>query len=154
MDVIYCALELESNDTIDATEIARLANLKLEDVVIKNLSECTAGNHKRFAIIADLYIWTSKLWYGTFREILTFIEMRGIKEIPPLITLKYSDKIRLAIASKRLSIFDKNGMMKLRLAERASIKFFNEERISKLKPLMPNVEEYYSLLYVRDNFFK
>jgi hypothetical protein len=54
MKVVYCALELTENDKINEETVARISKVSRELVVVTNLSKCTSGNHKRFAMLADL----------------------------------------------------------------------------------------------------
>jgi hypothetical protein len=153
MKVLYCVLQLDGAEIITEAEVAALANVKPDSVVVKNLSKCTAGNHRHFGIVADLYIWTCKYWYGTYRTKLTFVEIRGLGEAPLFLILKYAEKMRLVIASPKLSIFDSAGLKQLKVAEHLSKTEFNAERISNLKPIIPALESYYDLLFIRDNPF-
>ena len=153
MKVVYCVLELGAGGMPSVCSIAKLSGLAEQDVKIKCLAACKAGNHKRFASVADLYLWTSKFWYGTFEDRLTFVELRGLEELPSLFQLKYSRELRLAIYSKKLSIFDANGMAALDRARFVSLQYFHEERIAKLSEVIGEVEPYYDLLYVSNNPF-
>lgn len=153
MKVVYCVFELGETEVPSKADVARLSRLSENDVAVKGLGDCTSGNHKRFALVADLYLWTNKYWYGTFKDKLTFVELRGVEEIPPLFQMKYSAELRLALYSKNLSIFDKDGMIALRHASHISAAYFKAERISQLSKVIGEVEPYYDLLYVSNNPF-
>ena len=153
MKVVYCVLELGKGAVPSVSDVAKLSGLTESDVTIKGLADCTSGNHKRFALVADLYLWTCKLWYGLSQDKLTFVELRGVEEVPPLFQLKYSAELRLAVHSKQLSIFDADGMAALRRVSHVSASHFNEERIAKLSEIIGVVEPYYDLLYVSNNPF-
>jgi len=153
MKVVYCALEISENYLIDNTTIARISKLSADAVVVQNMSTCTSGNRKHFAMLTDLYIWTCKYLYGTFIDKLTFVELRGVDTLPTLFALQYSESIRLAISSNRLSIFSNNNIEMLRQASYQSMAHFNEERITSLAPFIPKLEESYDVLVCKDNPF-
>ena len=56
MKVVYCALELNNDSEFSVTTVARISKLKQEAIEIRNLSKCTSGNRKRFAMLADIYM--------------------------------------------------------------------------------------------------
>ena len=154
MKVVYCALELTENDKINEETVARISKVSRELVVVTNLSKCTSGNHKRFAMLADLYLWTCKYWYGIYHEKLTFVELKGVDSLPTLFSLQYAEKIKLAISAKKLSIFDAEGMDCLKQASWESTHHFKEERIEKISPYIPLLEKSYELLSCDNNPFK
>lgn len=154
MKVVYCALELRESDTINEEMIARVSKLSQDLVTVTNLSKCTSGNQKRFAMIADLYLWTCKYWYGTYRDKLTFVELKSVNSLPTLFSLQYAEKIKLAISAKKLSIFDSDGMDCLKQASWESTQHFKEERIEKISPYIPLLEKSYELLSCDNNPFK
>ena len=154
MKVVYCALELNEGSKISVTTVARISKLKQEAIEIRNLSKCTSGNRKRFAMLADLYIWTCKYWYGTFADKLTFVELRGADSLPTLFNLQYSESIRIAISARKLAIFDNDDVKTLQEASIASTSHFNEQRIAKVAPYMPKLEKSYELLICPNNPFR
>jgi len=149
MKVVYCVLEPDSQ--LSLKEIAKLAGLSLDKVKGKNLSACTAGNEKRFAQIADIYLWTCKYSYGIYSEKLAYIELRGATELPSLLMLKFSKQLRLSIYSDKLSIFDKKGAALLESAFRTSLNGFHQKRIDALREYVPKLEQYYKVLYHYNN---
>jgi hypothetical protein len=105
-------------------------------------------------MLADLYLWTSKYWYGIFREKLTFVEIKNADELPALFSLQYSEKIKFAIAAGKLSIFNSDEAIILNEASVESLSNFNEERIEKVAPYIPILEKSYKLLSCPNNPFK
>ena len=153
MKVTYLILELSDADNVDPSDLARLAGVDEDAVVVKNLSQCTSGYLKQFATLVDLYIWTNKYWYGTYYKKLTFVEIRGISTLPLTIMMKHSAVLRLAIASTKLKIFNQTELSKLREASTVSMAYFNDERIQKLRPLVKQLEHAFSILYIERNPF-
>lgn len=151
MKVVFCIIEPDS--PLSSNEIRKLSGLSSNSLRVKILSDCTAGNEKRCALISDIYLWTCKYWYGLYAEKLAYIELRGISEIPPLFMLKFSKQLRLAIYSEKLAIFDKEGVDLLRTASSVSAHYFKEERIEALKKYIPILENYYKVLYHYNNPF-
>jgi len=154
MKVIYCVLELGEAESMDRKSVAFFANVPLSSVIIMNLAECTSGNRKRFAMLTDLYLWTCKYWYGTFEDKLTFVEIRGIDNLPMFFSLKYVDKIRFAIASEKLSIFSEVAMVIFKQATYQSMAHFNEKRIEAIAAFIPKLEESYRILWCERNPFR
>lgn len=153
MNVVYCVLELTEADVIDVDSVSRITKVARESVTVINLSKCTNGNRKRFAMLADLYIWTCKYWYGTHKEKLTFVELRGIDSLPSLFSMRFSEKIRLAIAANKLSIFDSGEMKILKEASAKSLSNFDERRVEEIALYMPLLEKSFKLLSCPRNPF-
>ena len=151
---MYCALELTESDKIDEETVTRVSKLSQDLVAVSNLSKCTSGYRKRFVMLADLYLWTCKYWYRTYHEKLTFVELKSIDSLPTLFSLQYSEKIKLAISAKKLSIFDAEGMDCLKQVSWESTHYFKEERIEKISPYIPLLEKSYELLACDNNPFK
>jgi hypothetical protein len=154
MKVVYCALELNEADEISVETVARISKLNQDVIEIRNLSKCTSGNRKRFAMLADLYLWTCKRWYGTYAENLIFVEFRGAESLPTLFNLQYSENIRIAISAKKLAIVDGDEVKTLKEASIASMSHFNEQRIDKIAPYISTLEKSYELLSCPNNPFR
>ncbi len=154
MRVIYCALELSEDDDVSIKCIAKLCGVSSENIRVKGLDKCTAGNEKRFWKIADIYLWIGKYWYGLYENKLTFVEIRNFKRDPLQFHLAFSDQLRLAIKSPTLSNFNKHGLGILNDAALASLNFFNEERIEALRPYIPKLEKYFSIEALSSNPFR
>lgn len=150
MKVIFCVLEIEEEKLPTCNEISDFFSVDPSLVKIKNLSKCTAGYEKRFAIIADLYLWTCKYWYGLFKEKLTYIEIRSASDLNILFQLKYSEHLRLAIASETLKIFGKDQLLLLNEAGYLSRTNFHEQRKNAINPFFKKLEKYYKILYLYD----
>ena len=153
MKVTYLILELSDTEKVNPSDLARLAGVKEDAVVVDNLSHCTSGYRRQFATLVDLYVWTNKYWYGTYCEKLTFVEIRGICTLPLTIRMKHSAVLRLAIASNKLCIFNRDELSNLKEASAISNSFWHEERIEKLRPLVKKLECNFSLLYIDQNPF-
>ena len=144
--------------------------MAIENENIKNIQKClitsdgmnpeqikiTKGNCKKssfycFDLIADLYIWTSKYWYGTFYEKLIYVRLKNVTEVPLLFLLKYGPNIRLAIRSKYAYVVKDANADLLDQAHTESLKYFNEERIKKIKPFMEKLEKKWELLISNNN---
>jgi hypothetical protein len=148
MKVIFCVLEIEKEKVPTSTEVSDFFSIDSSLVKVKNLSTCTSGYEKRFAIIADLYLWTCKYWYGLYDEKLTYIEIRTASDLNLLFQLKYAEHIRLVIASETLKIFDENEMILLRKASHLSCNNFNKKREKAIKPFIKKLESCYRILYL------
>lgn len=148
MKVLFCVLEIEEEKVPTCTEISDFFSVDPSLVKIKNLSKCTAGYEKRFAIIADLYLWTCKYWYGLFKEKLTYIEIRSVSDLNILFQLKYSEHLRLAIASETVKIFGKDEITLLEKANWESMSYFDKQRERAIKPFVKKLEKCYRLLYL------
>jgi hypothetical protein len=148
MKVIFCILEIEEEKVPTCTEISDFFSVDLSLVKVKKLSKCTAGYEKRLAIIADLYLWTCKYWYGLFQEKLTYIEIRTASELNLFFQIKYAEHLRLAIASETLKIFDQNEMILLKEANWECFSNFNKKREKAIKPFVKKLERCYRLLYL------
>ena len=148
MKVIFCVLEIEEEKVPTCTEISDFFSVDVSLVKVKNLSKCTAGYEKRLAIIADLYLWTCKYWYGLFRGKLTYIEIRTASELNFFFQLKYAEHLRLVVASETLKIFDDNEMILLRKAINLSWRNFDKKREKAIKPFIKKLESCYRILHL------
>lgn len=94
---------------------------------------------KEFRKVAELYIWTHKFWYGTYFEKLTYVRLKNSINVPLIFQIKYAEQIRLAISAKRSTIIESSTRDDLNAGFRTSARFFDEERIIKIRPLLEKI---------------
>ena len=128
---------LGDSNTISQEEVANTFGVPLTAVgLLENPKYRRAL--QPFLWLTDIYLWTCKSHYSTYQDKYTFIQIKNVSEINTMFLLKYADKIRLAITADKLGIFKNEEL--LRKAKRISNRFFNEERIAALAPLIEQLE--------------
>ena len=129
--------------------------LTLDGLTRQQVEICRANTeYKKFKIfnaIADLYIWTSKYWYGTFEEKLTYVRLRGIDHLPMMFLIKHGNKIRLGIRTRFAYIVKDNDRDYLKEVWQKSLKNFDQERFNDISPGMVNLEKKWDLLISNGN---
>ena len=143
------AIEEENIENIQQSLITS-GGMNPEQIKITK-GDCKKNSFYCFDLIADLYIWTSKYWYGTLDEKLIYVRLKNVTEVPILFLLKYGPNIRLAIRSKYAYVVKDADAELLDQARTESLAYFNEERIKKIKPFMKKLEKKWQLLISNNN---
>lgn len=142
---------------IENTKIQSITNdlIKIGDLPLNKIEAVAGGiNNKKFnefSIIADLYIWTNKYWYGTYCENLTLLRLKDVEDVPIFFSIKYGDKLRLAIKTKFAYIVKNEDRELLKMTNRKSLRNFNDERIRDISPGMEKLETKWDLLISNRN---
>ena len=144
---------------IEETDIDSIKNslLTLEGL-LENQIEVVNGNAKdrkfyTFNMIADLYIWTSKYWYGTFYEKLTYVRLKNVTCIPLFFTIKFDSQIRLVLKSNLANIIKESDLQFLKETWLTSLGNFNKRRLKDITPSMRKLEKKWDILISNRNPF-
>jgi hypothetical protein len=146
---IFLAIEDVDTQSI-LKDLLTLDGLAKEQVAICQ-AETEKKKFKNFNLIADLYIWTSKYWYGTYFEKLTYVRLRGVEQLPLMFLMKYGNKIRLGIRSRFAYIVKEKDCDYLKKTWQKSHRNFDQKRLNDISPSMINLEKNWDLLISNGN---
>ena len=149
MSYIFIAIEFENTDKV-TDDLVKLGGVNVNDLIVVKANK-EKKKFQQFNLIADLYIWTTKYWYGTYFEKLVFVRIKKSDNIPVLFLLKYTDEIRLVIKTESASILKKEDKILLNITHQKSIHKFNEARIREISPGMKLLQEKWKLLVSNGN---
>ena len=149
MPYLFVAIESNNLEEVkeDLIKLGNQSNLDLE--IVKANQE--KKKFRQFNLIADLYIWTTKYWYGTYYEKLIYVRIKDSNNIPILFSLKYGEKIRLVIKSELASIVTREDHKLLRIIHERSMNEFNKARIRKISSGMRLLQDKWELLVSNGN---
>lgn len=128
------------------------------DGLLENQIEIVSGNAKdrkfyKFNMIADLYIWTSKYWYGTYYEKLTYVRLKNVTSIPLFFTIKFNSEIRLVLKSNLANIIKEPDFQFLKETWLKSLDNFDKRRLKDITPSMRKLEKKWEILIPNRNPF-
>jgi hypothetical protein len=149
MQFVFIALESNNVENI-YYDLVTIGNVDPNNLVVC-LAKPKANFFKEFHMLAELYIFVEKYWYGTFYKKLTYVRIKNAKEIPLLFSVKYLDEIRLGILAECATIVAKPLMSELDTAYQLSRSKFNNERVVAIKPLLTALEKRWTLLVSNKN---
>lgn len=149
MSYLFMAIESQNIDKVER-DLVKLCALDAKDLIVAKAGQ-ERRKFRQFHLIADLYIWTSKYWYGTYEEKLVFVRIKNLDIVPALFALKYVDEIRLAIKSDLATVVKKEDEPLLNKTHKESLNDFNEERIRQIEPGMLLLEKNWSTLISNRN---
>ena len=126
--------------------------------LLENQIEIVSGNAKdrkfyKFNMIADLYIWTSKYWYGTYYEKLTYVRLKNVTSIPLFFTIKFNSEIRLVLKSNLANIIKESDFQFLKETWLKSLDNFDKRRLKDITPSMRKLEKKWEILISNKNPF-
>jgi len=146
---IYMAIESDNIEDIQ-TSLITSGRLSHEQIIIAS-GDCQKNSFKIFKLIANLYIWTDKYWYGTYYKKLIYVRLKNVPEIPIFFKINYESQIRLSIKSKFAYILKDIDSNLLKQADKESKNHFNEQRIIAITPFMKKIETRWQLLISNKN---
>ena len=149
MSYLYIAVESENMETV-VNDLRTIGGLKEHNLIIVKANQ-EKRKFRQFNMIADLYIWITKYWHGTYYEKLVFIRIKNSKNVPILFSLKYGEKIRLVIKSQIASILKKEDEKLLVMTYKKSMHEFNKARISEINSGMRLLQGKWELLVSNGN---
>jgi len=149
MSYLFMAIESENIDPVKS-DLIKLCPLDVKDLIVAKADQ-ERRKFWQFHLIADLYIWTSKYFYGTYHEKLVFVRIRNLENVPALFALKYGNEIRLAIKSDIATVVIKKDELLLKTTHIKSVRKFHEERIRQIEPGMLLLEKNWSTLISNRN---
>ena len=159
MKTTFIALQLDPGK-ITQHEIANLFNVADEAVTVDWINHSVLTQHwkyggtfRNFRRLTDIYVWTSKYWYGLYEEKLAFVRIIGVDKLSTFFAMKYLDVTRFAVATERVSIFDKTIQKSLDDVWKISLNDFDQKRIKAILPHLPKLTPYFNLLYHYNNPF-
>jgi hypothetical protein len=144
---------------IEDTDIESIKNsLTTLESLPENQIDIVSGNSNdrkfnKFNMIADLYIWTSKYWYGTYYEKLTYVRLKNVNCIPLNFTIKYHNDIRLLLKSRFSYIVNESDSNLLKEVWVKSLRDFDKRRIQAITPGMKKLKNKWDVLISNRNYF-
>ena len=146
---IYMAIEADNIEHIH-TSLITSGGLRHDQIIIAP-GDCPKKNFNIFKLIANLYIWTDKYWYGTYYKKLIYVRLKNVPEVPLFFLIKYGSQIRLAIKSKFAYIVKDIDVDLLKQVNYESTNHFNEQRIIEITPFIKKLESKWQLLIYNNN---
>lgn len=149
----YIFMAIEDTD-IDAIKnsLITLEGLSANQIEIFN-GKSNDRKFNKFNMIADLYIWTSKHWYGTYYDRLTYVRLKNVNCIPFTFTIKYHNEMRLVLKSKFSYIVNGSDSDLLKEVWIKSLRNFDKRRIQAITPGMRKLKEKWDILISNRNPF-